>query len=143
MSSQDNTQRLERRRVLIADDDPDVRVLCTTALSRAGYEVEAAADGRDALLKVEHNTYHAVLLDLSMPYVHGATLLSILGQTKPEMLRRVLVITGATEAAIDPIIGVVGAVLRKPLSVDTLIQVVDQTGIGDHFDETVRVAASS
>jgi CheY-like chemotaxis protein len=140
MSSQDNTQRLARRHVLIADDDPDVRALCTTALTRAGYQVEVAADGRDALTMLDHNDYHAVLLDLSMPFVHGATLLSILGQTKPEMLRRVLVITGASDAAIDPMIGVVGAILRKPLTIEALTRVVDQTGIGDPFDETARFA---
>jgi DNA-binding NtrC family response regulator len=141
MSSDDTTAKLARRRVLIADDDEDVRSLCTTALSRAGYDVEAAADGRDALAKVEHNDYHAVLLDLSMPYVHGATLLSILGQTKPEMLRRVLVITGATDATVDPMIGVVGAILRKPLSIETVTRVVDQTGISNPYDQTARAAS--
>jgi two-component system nitrogen regulation response regulator GlnG len=140
MSLDDRTLRLARRRVLIADDDDAVRALCTEALRRAGYGVETAADGRDALAKLELHDYHALLLDLSMPYVHGATLLSILGQTRPEMLRRVLVITGASEAAIDPMIGIVGAVLRKPLSVETLIHAVDQAGPSDPFDQTVRVS---
>src|SRR6266852_1881409 len=50
---------------------------------REGYVVDCASDGREALASIEANDYHAILLDLGMPYVHGSTLLSIVQQTKP------------------------------------------------------------
>jgi DNA-binding NtrC family response regulator len=126
---------------LVADDDDCIRVLCTVTLRREGYEVDSAADGREALASIEANDYHAILLDLGMPYVHGSTLLSIIQQTKPEMVRRVLVMTGAHEGAIEPLVGVVGAIIRKPIEIDRLARIVDQTGLGICADETMRVAS--
>jgi DNA-binding NtrC family response regulator len=138
VSSDDETLRLTKRRVLVADDDDCVRTLCVTTLRREGYHVDSASNGREALAKIDLNDYHAVLLDLGMPYVHGATLLSIITQTKPQTLRRVLVMTGAPDAAVDPLIGVVGAILRKPLTIETLTNVVDQVGTVT-ADDTRRV----
>ncbi len=138
-TQEENTARLVKRRVLVADDDPHIRTLCVTALRREGYLVDSATDGREALTRIEASDYHAVLLDLGMPYVHGATLLSIIGQTKPEMLRRVLVMTGAPDGAVDPLIGVAGAILRKPVEIDLLTRAVDQAG--NAFDETMRVVS--
>jgi DNA-binding NtrC family response regulator len=137
----DETMRLTKRRVLIADDDENIRALCVSALIRNGYEVEAASNGREALGKIDTHDYHAVLLDLGMPYVHGSTLLSIIGQTKPALLRRVLVMTGAPDGAVDPLIGVVGAILRKPLTIDDVMRVVDQAGLHPELDATVRASA--
>lgn len=138
MSSFDNTMRLQKRRVLVADDDDSVRTLCVTALRREGYHVESASDGRAALSQLDQNDYHAVVLDLGMPHIHGATVLSVLTQTKPEMLRRVAVLTGAPEGAIAPLVGSVGAILRKPVDLDVLVRVIDQSG--DILDDTVRIA---
>lgn len=138
MSSFDETMRLMKRRVLVADDDDCVRTLCVTALRREGYHVESAADGRAALAQLDRNDYHAVVLDLGMPHIHGATVLSVLTQTKPEMLRRVAVLTGAPEGAIAPLIGSVGAILRKPVDLEVLMRVVDQAG--SVLDDTARVA---
>ena len=129
MSSFDDTMNLTKRRVLVADDDDCVRTLCVTALRREGYHVDSATNGREALQK----------LDLSMPFVHGSPLLSIITQTKPLMARRVMVMTGAPDAAVEPLIGVAGAILRKPLDIETLCRVVDQAGTAA-LEETGRVA---
>lgn len=115
---------VERPLVLCADDDESVRALCASTLARAGYAVDTASNGREALEKIDQNDYAAVLLDLGMPYIHGATVLSVIGKTKPAMLRRTAVITGAPDAAIDPLYGTVGAVLRKPLSLDSIATIV-------------------
>jgi DNA-binding NtrC family response regulator len=115
---------VERPLVLCADDDDSVRALCASTLARAGYSVDTASNGREALEKIDKNDYAAVLLDLGMPYIHGATVLSVIGKTKPAMLRRTAVITGAPDAAIDPLYGTVGAVLRKPLSLESIATVV-------------------
>lgn len=128
-TEEESTQRLDKRRVLVADDDAGVRALCVAALQKEGYEVETATDGREALVSIETSNYHAILLDLGMPYVHGSTLLSILSQTKPEMLRRVVVMTGAHEGAVNPFIGIVGAILRKPIEIGQLTRIVDQAGL--------------
>ncbi|HEX3582035.1 MAG TPA: response regulator, partial [Thermoanaerobaculia bacterium] len=74
-------------KVLVVDDDPAITRLCTLVLERAGFGVETASDGRNALDRIESNDYAAILLDLQMPFMHGATLLAILGRNKPEVLK--------------------------------------------------------
>jgi len=108
--------------VLVVDDDPAITRLCRLVLERAGYVVETAGDGRDALDLIEANEYAAVLLDLQMPYMHGATLLALLGRDEPEVLKRVIVMTGLPEAALADVHGVVASVLRKPMTDGDLVQ---------------------
>ncbi|HKO54956.1 MAG TPA: response regulator [Thermoanaerobaculia bacterium] len=110
--------------VLCADDDESVRRLCSAALSRAGFVVEHAANGREALARMRAKKYSAVLLDLVMPGLHGATVLSVLSRDQPDLLRRVILISAAPEAALTDAYGMVGAVLRKPIKLDTLVDVV-------------------
>lgn len=122
-------------RVLCADDDDAVRTLCATALTRSGFEVDMASNGRDALDKLERCRYSAILLDLGLPHVHGATVLSVLRRSNPELLQRVVVITGASDAAL---IGTedVRTILKKPFATETLLEAVhDCCG----FDETLRL----
>jgi CheY-like chemotaxis protein len=57
--------------VLIVDDEPDVRLLLTLILHAAGFEVETAADGFEALLLLEVTRPDLVLLDLMMPRMDG------------------------------------------------------------------------
>jgi two-component system nitrate/nitrite response regulator NarL len=59
-------------RVLIVDDEEDVRVLLRNQLERAGYEVAGeAADGGEAMELCETTQPDAVILDLLMPRVNG------------------------------------------------------------------------
>lgn len=59
-------------RVLIVDDEEDIRVLLRAQLERAGYEVAGeAADGMEALALCESQKPDAVILDLLMPRVNG------------------------------------------------------------------------
>ena len=58
-------------RVLVVDDDRNLRKIISTNLELAGYVVEAAADGREALDKIETVLPDIVLLDLMMPHMDG------------------------------------------------------------------------
>lgn len=117
-------KRGKQQVVLCADDDESVRRLCTAALVRAGFDVEQASNGREALARLRARRYDAVLLDFVMPGVHGATVLAVLRRDQPEMLSRVIVISAAPDAALTDAYGVVGAVLRKPVKLDALVDVV-------------------
>ncbi|HET9794100.1 MAG TPA: response regulator transcription factor [Thermoanaerobaculia bacterium] len=59
------------KRVLVVDDDPAIRKVVREALSREGFEVETAADGREAIEKAEAAPFDLVITDLSMPNVDG------------------------------------------------------------------------
>src|SRR4051812_16719775 len=60
-----------RMRVLIVDDDRSVRDALRRALTLGGYEVEAAADGREALARLAMASPDAMVLDVGMPEVDG------------------------------------------------------------------------
>ena len=59
------------KRVLVVDDEMPIRSAAMHILRRAGYEVEAAVDGFDALQRLRHTPADAVLLDMKMPLLDG------------------------------------------------------------------------
>jgi two-component system, OmpR family, response regulator MprA len=58
-------------RVLVVDDEPAVQTALSRALKLERYEVEQAADGREALERLERTAYEVVILDVSMPHIDG------------------------------------------------------------------------
>jgi len=60
-----------RKKILVVDDDPDVRLLVTLMLDGAGYDVETAEDGYDAMIRLEDTQPDLLLLDLMMPDMDG------------------------------------------------------------------------
>lgn len=60
-----------RRRVLVVDDEPAMRLLCRVNLPFAGFEVVEAADGGEALERVREHEFDLVLLDVMMPGLNG------------------------------------------------------------------------
>jgi len=59
------------KRILVADDDPAIRKVVREALSREGFEVETAADGRQAVERAEAAPFDLVITDLAMPNLDG------------------------------------------------------------------------
>lgn len=68
------TKRLFR--ILVVDDEEDIRMSVRTVLTKKGYEVDTAVDGQDALNKIAEATYDLVVLDILMPHVDGIQALS-------------------------------------------------------------------
>src|SRR3990170_8236860 len=64
-----------RPRILLAEDEPILRVTLADDLAEAGYEVSAAADGAEGLQRLQERPFDAALLDLKLPKVDGLTLL--------------------------------------------------------------------
>jgi DNA-binding NtrC family response regulator len=80
------------KRVLIVDDDDDIRTMLETLFVTYEYEVHTLGDGIAATdLK---DDYDAILLDLRMPIFDGEKLIDYWQMTAPEMLRRVIVMSG-------------------------------------------------
>jgi DNA-binding response OmpR family regulator len=62
---------MNRYRILVVDDDPDIRLLLRELLERTGYDVDEAADGRAALRSFFENPPSLVILDVTMPDMDG------------------------------------------------------------------------
>jgi CheY-like chemotaxis protein len=116
------TQHIRNRgRVLVADDDQAIRQLVYTILQREGLEVDCAADGQEAIEKLEQHEYAVILLDLMMPRVDGFGVAAYLKENPPEHKPVVLVISAYADPKfkqVDP--DVVAGVLRKPFEVADL-----------------------
>lgn len=60
------------RPLLVADDEPDIRLMLRTVLRAQGWKVEEASSGTEALELCRDNAFHAVVLDQKMPGMTGA-----------------------------------------------------------------------
>src|ERR1700682_621186 len=100
---------------LVVDDDPALQGLFSRLLSRKGFSVDAAADGRLAYDQLNRHAYSVILLDLMMPDVNGFALLERRERDSPPLLRRVMVMPAPSQRAIEGLDakGIWG-LIRKP-----------------------------
>jgi len=109
-------------RLLVVDDEANMRTVLTGLLSREGYVVEAAANGRAALETLERSggNVHAVLTDLRMPEMDGMTLLEEIGRRYPGRPVVMLTAHGTVDTAVEAM--KVGAFdfVTKPFNADEL-----------------------
>jgi len=112
--------------VLLADDDEGVRELVRDALERAGLEVLAAGDGREAiqLFRERADEVRAVLLDRTMPVVSGELAYEEIRRLRPDV--PVVLVSGYSEQAAVAAFGERGlsGFLKKPFSPEELIELV-------------------
>ena len=113
------------RKVLVVDDDPAIRSLLRTVLSRAGYAIAEARNGREALNAIKSNGIAAMVLDLMMPEVSGGDVLDALRAERPAMLGCVIVLTAASDNDVKSLdLTGVYSVVRKPFDLTDLVRTV-------------------
>jgi CheY-like chemotaxis protein len=132
-------------RVLLADDEEVVRRVSARILRRAGFEVEEACDGAEALQRfyAEPDHFDVVLLDLVMPVIDGEAAFVALRQLRPR--QPVLLMSGYSKA--DVVSRAVGTglvgFLRKPFTskdlVNAIREVIDDAAL--HTAEGARTPA--
>jgi DNA-binding response OmpR family regulator len=113
-------------RILIVDDEPNVRLGFCTALATAGYEVDEAADGQEALDRLEQSPVRLVLLDLRMPGLDGMEVLRRLREGGNDVPVVIITAHGSIPDAVAAM--KLGAIdfLTKPLTPKDLRQVVGE-----------------
>ena len=80
--------------VLVVDDEAALAAAVCAALQDAGYTVEQASDGEEALQRVQSRQFDLVVCDLKMPRVDGKTFYGMLVAARPAMASRVVFVTG-------------------------------------------------
>jgi CheY-like chemotaxis protein len=73
------------KKILLVDDEPNIRIVLSAILEQAGYSVEAAEDGYAALRKMQASRPDLVITDLRMPNMNGFELLSVIRTRFPEL----------------------------------------------------------
>jgi DNA-binding response OmpR family regulator len=110
-----------RERVLIVEDNSDVRRLYAIGLNQRGFEVKLAANGAEAVERIESERPDVVLLDWLMPLMDGGEVLARLEPANGESSIAVIVISGQpapSDEVLDPRIR---CWLTKPVTIDELV----------------------
>jgi DNA-binding response OmpR family regulator len=108
--------------VLVVEDDPAIRRLVMMVLQRQGYRTETAADGLEAVVKLDNSAYDVIVLDLMMPNLDGFSFLNRLAESQPDRLSSVIVTSAASPNLIrERMNGKTFQVLPKPFDIHELV----------------------
>jgi two-component system response regulator AtoC len=113
------------KKVLIVDDEENLRHILSIILTKEGYEVEAVKNGREALNCLEKSIYDTVLCDIRMPVMDGITLLKTVGSQQSAVSSGTTIIMMSAYGTIDDAIEAMklGAYdyISKPFKSDEVI----------------------
>lgn len=114
----------ERPRILIVDDEPDIREFISYNLSRKGYTVFTAPDGKTGYdMAVEHRP-HLVILDILMPVMNGYETCRRLRKNPMFTETRILFLSALSESYVREL-GIqleVDGYINKPIRIELLVR---------------------
>jgi CheY-like chemotaxis protein len=118
-----STPRTSERqpRILVVDDDPNIRELLLQELTEAGYQVQLAGDGREALRAVRGDRPDLVLLDVMMPEMNGFDVAAVL-KSDPQTMDIPIVILSIVQDRERGFRLGVDRYLTKPIDTDVLFR---------------------
>ena len=82
-------------RILIADDENDLRLLLGEALVSQGYDISLASDGEEAVALIAKERFDLTLLDIQMPKMNGIQVLKYIRENSPQT--RSIILTGYSD----------------------------------------------
>ncbi len=113
-------------KILVVDDDENIRNTMKTILEDEGYIVDSAATGREAVQKTQKSAYNIALLDIRLPDMEGVELLKLIKDTVPRT--RKIMVTGypSMQNAISALNKNADAYLIKPIDIENLLNIVKE-----------------
>ncbi|MGZ3418427.1 MAG: sigma-54-dependent transcriptional regulator [Polyangiales bacterium] len=111
------------RRILVVDDEENLRLVLRTLLKRAGYEVETASTGEEALEKVEAFGPDVVITDVRMPKMSGLDLLAALRAKQSPATVIVMSAYGSVDLALEAMKAGAYDYVAKPFKPDEVLLV--------------------
>lgn len=117
-------------KVLVVDDEPELRAILVEQLQRQGLQTLEAGNGLEGLLHVEHEHPDVIVLDLTMPRLGGVEALKRIHKFDPRIT--VIVLTASEDPAQHQAARACGAsdVYTKPYDLEHLAQVIAARGAG-------------
>ncbi len=110
---------MTKPKVLLVEDNADVRRLYAIGLNQRGYEVKLASNGAEAVDRVASERPDYLLLDWMMPLMDGGEVVQKLGDQPVNSDIEIIVISG--QPAPEPMPRRIRSWLTKPLTVDELV----------------------
>jgi len=116
----------EPARILVIDDDENVRKVLEMTLEANGYTVDTAVDGKEAIEKSNRNFYNLALVDIRLPDMEGTALLTAMRETTPKMVK--IVVTGypSLDNAIEAVNKNADGYVVKPFKTEQLLSMIEE-----------------
>lgn len=111
-------------RILIVDDDREILKTFSSVLKDAGYIVDTAETGGDAIEKSKDNFYNVALIDIRLPDMEGTKLLTALKETAPKMIK--IIVTGypSLQNAVEAVNKGADRYIIKPAKTEALLDTI-------------------
>jgi len=111
----------ETARILIIDDDENIRKVLTTILEDEGYDVESVDTAKKAIERTRRKFYNLALVDIRLPDMEGIELLTRMKNTTPKI--RKIIITGypTLQNAVEAVNRGADAYILKPFDMEKVL----------------------
>jgi DNA-binding NtrC family response regulator len=126
------------KKILIVDDESEMRMALNTALKRGGYRLDTAENGQEALEKIEGEQFDLVVTDVRMPKMNGLELLRAIKQNSPQTKVIMMTAYGDIDNAVETMKSGAFDYLLKPFSAEILEATVNRAFMSP--GETAQVA---
>ena len=115
-----------KTRILIVEDDENIRETLKNILQQRGYETDTAKTGREAEQKAKARFYNLTLLDIKLPDMEGTQLLKTLHENTPKMVK--IMVTGypSLENAMEALNQGADAYVTKPVKPAKLLALIKE-----------------
>ena len=126
-----------KTRILIVEDDENIRKTMKNILQQKGYETDTAKSGQEAEQKAKTNFYNLALLDIKLPDMEGTQLLAKLHKNKPKMVK--IMVTGypSLENAMEALNQGADAYVTKPVKPAKLLALIKEKLEKQNQDEKI------
>jgi two-component system, NtrC family, response regulator len=113
-------------RILVIDDDENIRKVVCAILKDKGYEVDQAGSGGEAIAKTGQNHYDLMLVDIRLPDMEGTELLARIHETIPRI--RKIMVTGypTLQNAVSAVNQGADAYIMKPFDVEKMLCTIEE-----------------
>lgn len=117
---------MERKRLLIVDDDRMTRMLIPALLAERHWDIQQAGDGAEAIERLAQREFDVMVLDLMMPNVNGFQVLDHLRLKHPQVLKKTIVLSGLAgqKQALDLSEKELFRIMRKPFRMRDLVNAI-------------------
>jgi DNA-binding NtrC family response regulator len=123
LSSHDGGDNLEKKRLIVIDDDEVVRKNFKAILELEGYSVDTAVTGKEAVDKSNSRFYNLALIDIRLPDMEGTRLLTAMHDTVPKIVK--IIVTGypSQENAVEAVnMGADGYIVKPIMDTNEFLQ---------------------
>jgi DNA-binding NtrC family response regulator len=113
-------------KILLVEDKDSLRQMLSTAIRKAGYQVDEVADGKLAVEKIRKQPYHLVITDLRLPTLSGIEILNIQKEIDPNIPVLLMTAYGTIEEAVEAMKQGAFDFLPKPVDIAHLLLLINR-----------------